>query len=167
MRLKCALNFQVARFLVVKGAFGTTREDRSAARSFIVKKRVVSVQERDEMDSGVLFRELLAGNPETGQPGMLDLLGLSVEKFALAIGVTRTSIYFYLTGKCLPSSKTLHRMAAVLGIPAKELFATLPTRESGAPLGGKGYPVETGTLGGPLLWKDSSQFYFFIAPTPP
>jgi DNA-binding XRE family transcriptional regulator len=91
--------------------------------------------ERGKMDSGSPFRKLLAGNPLTGDIGMLDLLGLSVEKFALAIGVTRTSVYFYLSGKTLPSSNTLHRMAEVLGIPLKDLFELLPTREPGAPQG--------------------------------
>jgi transcriptional regulator with XRE-family HTH domain len=83
------------------------------------------------MDSGEGFRALLAGNRETGQEGMLDKLGLSVEKFSLACGVTRTSVYFYLSGKSIPSSKTLHKMAHVLGIPSEKLFATLPTREPG------------------------------------
>jgi transcriptional regulator with XRE-family HTH domain len=91
------------------------------------------------MDSGILFRELLAGNPETGTLGMLDKLGFSVEKFATAIGVTRASVYLYLTGKSLPSSKTLHKMADILGIPPEELFAILPTRESGSRRGPRGH----------------------------
>ena len=96
------------------------------------------MKEKDKVDSGLLFRDLLAGNPESGVPGMLDMLGMSVEQFAMAIGVTRASVYFYLTGKTIPSSRTLHKMATVLGIPAQDLFKILPTREPGAPVGKKG-----------------------------
>jgi len=64
---------------------------------------------------------------------MLDRLGMSVEQFASACGLTRTSVYFYLSGKCLPNSQTIHRMAAVLGMASEELFAIVPTREPGKP----------------------------------
>jgi len=88
------------------------------------------------MDSGQIFREFLAGSQETGDPGMLAILDMSVEKFATACGLTRASVYYYLAGKSLPSSGTLHRMATVLGIPYEELFKLLPTREPGAPRSG-------------------------------
>lgn len=71
---------------------------------------------------------------------MLSRMGMSVEQFALACGLTRTSVYFYLNGKCLPSSQTIHKMATVLRIPSEKLFATLPTRESGAPHGERTLP---------------------------
>lgn len=83
------------------------------------------------MDSGLKFRALLATDRKTGTPGMLDILHMSVEQFAVACGVTRASVYSYLNGKSLPSAKTLHNMAAVLGIPSNELFVLLPTREEG------------------------------------
>ena len=89
------------------------------------------------MDSGRKFRELLATNQETGAPGMLEVLQMSVEEFAVACGVTRSAVYYYLNGKSLPSSKTMHKMATVLGIPSERLFALLPTREEGRQRGSR------------------------------
>jgi transcriptional regulator with XRE-family HTH domain len=83
------------------------------------------------MDSGLVFRKFLVGDAEAGKPGILELLGMTVEQFAVACGLTRASIYYYLNGKTKPSRETIRKFAKVTGIEFEELLAVLPTREEG------------------------------------
>lgn len=84
------------------------------------------------MDSGKIFRDFLVGDPDNnGEPGMLTKLGMTVEQFAVACGLTRASVYYYLKGTTIPSPNTIYKMAEVTGISAEELFKVLPTREPG------------------------------------
>lgn len=89
------------------------------------------------MDSGLVFRKFLVGDAEGGKPGILELLGMNVEQFAVACGLTRASVYYYLKGKTMPSRQTVRKIANVTGIPFEELLNTLPTREEGRQRGMK------------------------------
>lgn len=68
-----------------------------------------------------------------GSEGRLRELGMSVERFALECGLTRASVYYYTSGKCLPSASTLVKMAGVLEVPPTQLACLISTREPGKP----------------------------------
>src|SRR5688572_5454702 len=48
--------------------------------------------------------------------------GLSLDELATASGVDRRTIASVLRGKKRPHSRTLHRLAETLGVPADEFF---------------------------------------------
>lgn len=66
------------------------------------------------------FRRWLKGYGEgPGQPwipGVLDKHGMSVEQLAGKIGVTRSIIYYYLTGERSPTKETLAKICDVLQV---------------------------------------------------
>jgi transcriptional regulator with XRE-family HTH domain len=80
------------------------------------------------MENTTAFKDFL-----TGPTGRLAELGLSVDKFAKACGLTRASIYYYLSGECLPSASTLLKMAGVLEVQPTQLVSLISTREPGKP----------------------------------
>jgi transcriptional regulator with XRE-family HTH domain len=79
-------------------------------------------------ETGSRFKDFLLGSE-----GRLKELGMSVERFAQDCGLTRASVYYYTSGKCLPSASTLLKMAGVLEVPPTQLADLISTREPGKP----------------------------------
>lgn len=49
-------------------------------------------------------------------------LGLSQQELAKAAGVAQSSIHYIETGQKSPTTRTLQKLAAALGVPASELL---------------------------------------------
>jgi transcriptional regulator with XRE-family HTH domain len=81
------------------------------------------------------LKELLQGDPEGNteaeRTGFLKTNGLSVEKFANEVGVTRTTVYFYINDKKRPTLSTLMNICKRVGISLAEGKAYCEPRESG------------------------------------
>ncbi len=81
------------------------------------------------------LRELLMGDPgaedATARAGVLKTSGLSVEKFARAVGVTRTSLYFYVRDRSRPTAATLHKICEQAGITFEEGLTYCTPRTTG------------------------------------
>lgn len=81
------------------------------------------------------LKEVLQGDPEgktdAERAGFLKTNGLSVEKFAAAIGVTRTSVYHYINDKKRPTLSTLMKICKKIGITLAEGKEIITPRESG------------------------------------
>jgi transcriptional regulator with XRE-family HTH domain len=82
------------------------------------------------------LKEILQGDPEAesevAKAGWLKTHNnMSVEKFAREIGVTRTSVYFYLNNRSRPTRDTLVKICKILGIPMSEGVKICTPRESG------------------------------------
>jgi transcriptional regulator with XRE-family HTH domain len=63
----------------------------------------------------------------------LDRLNMSVEDFAEAAELTRTSVYFYMQDKYRPDEQSMVRMCTVLGVPLEEGLAQYTPRKRGRP----------------------------------
>ena len=46
--------------------------------------------------------------------------GLSIERFAREVGVTRTSVYYYLSDHNRPTTQTMARMCKFLSVPLED-----------------------------------------------
>ena len=82
------------------------------------------------------IRALLYGGDEApayAPEGMLERKGLSVEKFARAIGVTRTSVYNYINDKKRPTTETLRRISEALELPFEEMLTFCTPSKVGHP----------------------------------
>lgn len=81
------------------------------------------------------LRELLMGDPEAstqaGRDGYLKTNGISVEQFARKIGVTRTSVYYYVRDRSRPTLSTLEKICKEVGISLAEGFTYCTPREEG------------------------------------
>ena len=66
---------------------------------------------------------------------LLEQKGLSLENFAREVGVSRASIYFYMTDKTRPTSVTMKKMCDVLEVPFEEGLAQYTPRPVGRPKG--------------------------------
>jgi DNA-binding XRE family transcriptional regulator len=87
------------------------------------------------MESVNKLKELLCGDPEAGdqrlRTGFLKHSGFSVEQFARQIGVTRTSVYFYIEGRSRPKLSTLIKICDIVGITLAEGKQICMPRSSG------------------------------------
>ena len=88
------------------------------------------------MEEGInRLKELLQGNPEADNErdriGFLKAQELSVERFARLIGVTRTSVYFYLNDRSRPTLDTLVKICEVVGISLAEGKTYITPRPNG------------------------------------
>lgn len=83
------------------------------------------------------LKELLMGDPDAAGPiakvGFLKCTGLSVEQFARKIGVTRTSVYFYIGDRSRPTAATLHKICEQVGITFEEGLTHCTPRTTGRP----------------------------------
>lgn len=81
------------------------------------------------------LKELLLGDPEaedqTARDGFLKTSGMSVERFAQEIGVTRTSVYFYLKDRSRPTLDTLVKICEKVGISLSEGYEYCTPRTTG------------------------------------
>lgn len=68
---------------------------------------------------------------DSARAGFLKNSGLSVEQFAREIGVTRTSVYFYLNDRSRPTLGTLVKICAVVGMHLAEGLTYCTPRTSG------------------------------------
>lgn len=66
----------------------------------------------------------------------------TVIKLAYETGLSRTSIYNYLTGINTPSKITLEKLCASINADAEEGFQTYTPKKLGRPFGGKKYGDE-------------------------
>lgn len=82
------------------------------------------------------LRALLLGGegaPEYAPQGLLEMKNFSVEKLARLSGVTRTSIYHYMSNKRRPTPETLSSICATLDIPYEEGLAYITPSKIGSP----------------------------------
>ena len=61
------------------------------------------------------------------------LVGLSPEEFARMVGVSRVSVYNYLSGHSRPNSQTMVSICHVLEVPLEEGFAQYSPPAIGRP----------------------------------
>jgi transcriptional regulator with XRE-family HTH domain len=73
------------------------------------------------------------GAPEYAPEGLLALRGLSVEKLALQIKLTRTALYYYINGVSRPTVPVLRRMCEALEVPYEEGLAYCTPATIGRP----------------------------------
>lgn len=75
------------------------------------------------------------GDPEAEEAaakvGFLKTKGLSVEQFAREVGVTRTSVYFYVRDRSRPTAATLHKICEQVGITFEEGLTYCAPRTTG------------------------------------
>jgi transcriptional regulator with XRE-family HTH domain len=67
----------------------------------------------------------------------LDRLGMSVEQFANACGISKASVYFYMEDRYRPNAGIMSAMCRVLGVPLEQGLHQYTPRKSGRPAGGK------------------------------
>jgi DNA-binding XRE family transcriptional regulator len=81
------------------------------------------------------LKELLLGDPtaeeQRRKDGFLKTSGMSVEQFANKIGVTRTSVYFYLGDRSRPTIETLQKICDLVGVSLAEGVAYCTPRTTG------------------------------------
>lgn len=63
----------------------------------------------------------------------LDRIQMSIEQFARRCKISRAAIYFYLDDKYRPTTGTMAKMCAVLGIPLEEGLRQYTERKPGRP----------------------------------
>ena len=66
---------------------------------------------------------------------LLDHRQLSVEQLAEAVGLSRSSVYFYLQDKTRPDEDTMVRICNFLGVPLEEGLRQYTPRKRGRPRG--------------------------------
>jgi transcriptional regulator with XRE-family HTH domain len=66
---------------------------------------------------------------------ILDSKGMSVESFARLVGISRATVYFYLSDKHRPDEQVMAQICRVLGVPFEEGLRQYTPKKWGRPRG--------------------------------
>lgn len=66
---------------------------------------------------------------------LTDQKGLSLEQLARAVGISRASVYHYMTDRSRPDTQTMMRICDVLGVPHEDGLKQYTPRVEGRPKG--------------------------------
>ncbi len=66
---------------------------------------------------------------------LADKKGISLERLGRAAGISRASVYHYMSDRSRPDSQTMMRICDALGVPHEEGLAQYTPRKEGRPKG--------------------------------
>lgn len=64
---------------------------------------------------------------------LLEERGLSIENFSRDAGISRASVYFYMSDRFRPDDAAVFKMARALGVPPEDIFKQFTPRPRGRP----------------------------------